>query len=245
MSVPLVCILFVLFARDIMKAALKSGGRVTMKDEESIKANNFINDIPPSRPSTYELLVRQSKKLGNVATRAGAGLRHFLHHDIPLPASAENLIHNLSFTRRQRTLQQTNDLRKVVKESSQVLASARTVFPLTLFPDSVIVDRSKVTIIKRDFFWTSRVISIQIEDILNVEAGVGPFFGSLNVASRVMSSVDHFRIDYFWRDDAIFLKHLIQGYVIAKHNKLDVSELNREELIETLTGLGEDTDRKV
>lgn len=223
--------------------------RVTMKDEESLKPNNFIGDIPPSKPTTYELLVRQSRKMGGVAMKAVVGIRHFLHQDIPVP-SAETFMQSLSFMRhenakREKTLRQTDHLRKVVKESSEVLGSARTVFPLTLFPDSVIVDRSKITIIKRDFFWTSRVISIQIEDILNIEAGVGPFFGSLNIASRVMSSVDHFRIDYFWRDDAIFLKHLIQGYVIAKHNKLDISQLTKKELIETLTGLGEDTDRKI
>jgi hypothetical protein len=214
-----------------------------MKDEESIETNNLIDSVPPTRPSTYELLVRQSKKLGGVAMKAFTGLRHFLHQDIPMPQPAENIINSLSFTKHAKTLQQANDLRKVVKKSSEVLASARTVFPMTLFPDSVIVDRSKITIIKRDFFFTSRVISIQIEDILNVESGIGPFFGSLTVASRVMSSVDHFRIDYFWRSDAIFLKHLIQGYVIAKHNSIDVSQLSQQEMIETLTGLGEDTDR--
>ncbi|HEU5121333.1 MAG TPA: hypothetical protein VFT59_00675, partial [Candidatus Saccharimonadales bacterium] len=216
--------------------------RVAMKEEESIKTTNLIDSVP--RPTTYDLLIRQSKKLGNVAMKAVTGLKHFLQQDVPVPQAAENLMNTISFSRRDKTLQQANHLRKVVKESSQVLASARTVFPMTLFPDSVIVDRSKITIIKRDFFWTSRVVSIQIEDILNIEAGVGPFFGSLNIASRVMSSVDHFRIDYFWRNDAIFLKHLIQGYVIAKHNKIDLGELSKEEMIETLTGIGEDTDRK-
>jgi hypothetical protein len=213
-----------------------------MKDEESIKTTNFIDSMQ-EKSSTYDMLMRQSKKLGSVAMKAGAGLRHFLNHDVPMPQAAENLMQNLSFTKRSEALKQAKNLRKVVKESSQVLASARTVFPMTLFPDSVIVDRSKITIIKRDFFWTSRVISIQIEDILNVEAGVGPFFGSLTIASRVMSSVDHFRIDYFWRDDAIYMKHLIQGYVIAKHNNVEVSELSKEELIEMLTDLGEDSDR--
>lgn len=201
--------------------------------------------MPQERPSAYEMLMRQSKKLGGVAMKARNGIQHLLHQEVPVPQAAENWIENLNFAkRREKSLEEANDLRRVVKESSQVLASARTVFPMTLFPDSIVVDRSKITIIKRDFFWTSRVISIQIEDILNIEAGVGPFFGSLNVASRVMSSVDHFRIDYFWRDDAIFLKHLIQGYVIAKHNKIDTSQLSKEELIETLTGLGEDTDRQ-
>jgi hypothetical protein len=213
-----------------------------MKDEESIRTTNLLENVPPTRPSTYELLVRQSKKMGRVATKAFGDLKHLLNQDIVIPP-AEDIMNNLALIKHRKTLQEASDLRKIVKESSQVLISARTVFPMTPFPHSIIVDRSKVTIIKRDFFWTARVISIQIEDILNVESGVGPFFGSLVLASRVMSSVDHFQINYFWRSDAIFLKHLIQGYVIAKHSKIDTSQLSREEMIETLTGLGEDTDR--
>ena len=213
-----------------------------MKDEGSIETNNLYGNVPPARTSTYDLLLRQSKKLGSVATNTFGGLRHFLNQDIVIPPAGD-IMNNLALARHNKTLQQASELRKMVKESSEVLARARTVFPMTLFPDSVIVDRSKVTIIKRDFFWTARVISIQIEDILNVESGVGPFFGSLTVASRVMSTVDHFNINYFWRDEAIFLKHLIQGYVIAKHNRIDTSQLSKEEVVETLTGLGEDTDR--
>lgn len=213
-----------------------------MKDEESIETSNLYGNVPPTRVSTYDLLLRQSKKLGSVATKAFGGLRHFLTQDIVIPPAGD-IMNSLTLAKHNKTLQQATDLKKMVKESSEVLASARTVFPMTLFPDSIIVDRSKITIVKRDFFWTSRVISIQIEDILNVESGVGPFFGSLNVASRVMSTVDHFRIDYFWRSDAIFLKHLIQGYVIAKHNKIDTNQLTREEVVETLTELGSDSDR--
>lgn len=213
-----------------------------MKDEESIETNNLIDRMPSTRPSTYELLIRQSKKMGGVATRAFGELKHLLNQDIVIPP-AQDIMNNLALIKHHKSLQEAHDLRKIVKKSSQVLASVRTVFPMTPFPHSVIVDRSKVTIIKRDFFWTARVISIQIEDILNVESGVGPFFGSLTVASRVMSSVDHFQINYFWRNEAIFLKHLIQGYVIAKHNKIDVSQLSQQEMLETLTGLGEDSDR--
>lgn len=213
-----------------------------MKDEESIKTTNLLNNVSAPGPSTYELLVRQSKKLGSVATKAFGDLRHLLGQERSVP-SAEEIMNDSILAKHNKSLQEAATLRKMVKDSSQVLISARTVFPMTLFPDSVILDRSKVTIVKRDFFWTARVISIQIEDILNVESAVGPFFGSLTVASRVMSTVDHFQINYFWRNEAIFLKHLIQGYVIAKHNKIDTSQLTKEEMIETLTGLGEDTDR--
>lgn len=134
----------------------------------------------------------------------------------------------------------TENLKKIVKQSHEVLATANTVFPITLFPDTVVVDRTKVTITRRDFFWSSDVMSIRIEDVLNVSASVGPLFGSLTVASRVMSTIDHFKINYFWRNDAIHLKHIIQGYVIAQHNNLDTAHLSKEELVKTLKELGHD-----
>ena len=139
------------------------------------------------------------------------------------------------------TVKKEKELKKIVSQSHEVLMAANTVFPITLFPDSVTVDRTKVTITKRDFFWSSDVMSIRIEDVLNVSASVGPLFGSLTVASRVMSTIDHFKINHFWRNDAIRLKHIIQGYVIAQHNNIDTAHLNKKELTETLIELGHDS----
>jgi len=135
------------------------------------------------------------------------------------------------------------ELQKIVTQSHEVLMVANTVFPITLFPDTVTVDRTKVTITRRDFFWSSDVMSIRIEDVLNVSASVGPLFGSLTVASRVMSTIDHFQINHFWRNDAIRLKHIIQGYVIAQHNKIDTAHLSRKELIDTIVELGQDSNK--
>jgi len=131
-------------------------------------------------------------------------------------------------------------LRAIASRSHEVLMTANTVFPMTLFPDTVTVDRTKVTITRRDFFWSSDVLSIRIEDVLNVEVSVGPLFGSLTVASRVMSTTDHFQIKHLWRSDAMRLKRIIQGYVIAQHNNIDTSHLDKKELIETLMELGHD-----
>jgi hypothetical protein len=217
-----------------------------MKDEDLIETLEPSNNTSSARSSTYELLVRQSKKLGAVATSAFHGVRHMLRQEINFP-SAEGFLGN--FPRRSQSkskgseLSDVAELKKVVKKSHQLLASARTVFPVTLFPDSVMVDRTKVSIIKRDFFWTSNTISFQIEDILNVSCSIGPLFGSLTIASRVMSTVDHFQVNYLWRRDAIFIKHLIQGHIIAKNNKLETDRLSRKEMIDTLCELGIDSDR--
>jgi len=213
-----------------------------MNDEESIEPN--VN-IPSGRPSAYELLVRQSKKLGRVATRAIHGVQHALSREIPLPSAEDfigNFPHRAQDKRKQKELNDAENLKKQVKKSHEILAAARTVWPVTLFPDSIVVDRTKVNIIKRDFFWTSNTISFQVEDILNVSCSIGPMFGSLTIASRVMSTVDHFQINYLWRNDATFLKHLIQGHIIAKNNKLETDKLSKKEMIDTLCELGIDSE---
>lgn len=136
------------------------------------------------------------------------------------------------------------DLEEVLVRSNQVLASAKSVFPWTLFPDTIILDRTKLTIIKRDFFMTEDVMSIRIEDILNVSVAVGPIFGSITIATRVMSSTDHFTLGHFLREDVMHLKHMIQGYVIARHNNIACDHLSYDELVHTLRELGHETSQK-
>lgn len=209
----------------------------------------------PHAPRTYNFLLRLSRRLGSTAASssflvdlgslkgrpdsssnttdvAALAAPHLGH----IAANGGGELQDLGNNRNEK-------LKSIVSKSHEILMSANTVFPITLFPDSVTVDRTKVTITKRDFFWTSDVMSIRIEDVLNVSASVGPIFGSLTIASRVMSTIDHFKINHFWRNDAIRLKHIIQGYVIAQHNNIDTAHLTRAELVETLRELGHDSAR--
>lgn len=209
-----------------------------------IRLNDLTASTTPSlKPIFYDPIVQQSHKLGRVATKAFHDIGRLLHTPVVMSQTGfmdrlreitASAGHNNSIV---------TELRKKVQRSHQVLAIVRAVFPLSLFPDSIVVDRTKVTIIHRTFFWSAETISFQIEDILNVSASVGPFFGSLTIASRVMSTEDHFRVDRLWRRDAIALKHIIQGYVIAKHSGMDTERLARNELVATLSELGIDSDR--
>lgn len=135
---------------------------------------------------------------------------------------------------------QTDDhkLNKIMKNAHEVLAKADTVFPFTLFKDTIIVDRSKVTVIKRNFFMMAETFSIRVEDILNVSTTVGPFFGSIQIVSRVFNTDKPHVINFLWRDDAVKIKHLIHGYVIATHNDIDCDSLSKGELLAMLAKLG-------
>jgi hypothetical protein len=130
------------------------------------------------------------------------------------------------------------ELRQAIQGSKEVLANATTV--LSIFPDTLTVDRAKLTITKRSFIRSAEIASIRIEDILNVTATLGPIFGSVKIVSRVLNSERPYRAGPFWRHDAIRIKHVTQGYVIALQRKIDCSSLPVKELAGMLEKLGHD-----
>lgn len=128
-------------------------------------------------------------------------------------------------------------LRSIADSAHEVLFSTQSVFPFMLFPDSITVDRIKVTVVQRAFFRVSEVNSFQIEDILNVEGDTGPFFGSLKIYTRFFST-EPLRINYLSRKDTIFIKRILQGYNIARQRKIECMHIPRDELVALLYDLG-------
>ena len=136
----------------------------------------------------------------------------------------------------------TEKLLGITLKAHDVLFRANTVFPFTLFPDTVTVDREKLTIANRSFFATAKIISVPIRDILSVEADLGPFFGSVHMTSRYFFTNPH-SIGFLKRSDAIKLQRMLQGYIIAHEQQIDCSELDATNLEALLEDLGKgDTD---
>lgn len=231
-----------------------------MENNEGQDVQQTSQPVSPRLPRSYNFLIQLSRRMGTVATKSSIvhDVRSFMNQEISLSPSEKvfgNTLPKLTMSKtqekkpqddeaaeRQEAQQKAEDLKKIVSQSHEVLMSANTVFPITLFPHTITIDRTKVTITRRDFFWTSDVLSIRVEDVLNVEATVGPLFGALNITGRI-SGLDHFKIAHLWRNDALRMKHVIQGYVIAQHNNIDTSHLSRSDLVETLRELGHDTNR--
>lgn len=130
------------------------------------------------------------------------------------------------------------ELQEAIKGSNEVLATATTT--LTMFPDTITVDRAKLTIAKRSFFRSAEVMSMRIEDILNVTATVGPVFGNIKILSRVINNNQDYTVGRFWRQDAERIKRITQGYIIALQRNIDCSALGTKELAAMLNKLGQD-----
>lgn len=216
-----------------------------MDERDSINPTPISDDLMPgAKLSPYDLLIRQSRKMGKFATRGFDVTKEFLKQDVSALHPDKLLFGQEIRTEMTPVLDSKENLNKIVEKTHQILAYARTVvLPSNVFPDTVIVDRTKITITKRTFFWSSEVISIRIEDVLNVTASTGPFFGTLTISSRVMNSTDHYEINALFRRDALYLKQIIQGYVIAQHNQIQTSHLDKNELIKTLLEIGREIGR--
>lgn len=130
-------------------------------------------------------------------------------------------------------------LKEAIGHASDMLMTASTVFPFTLFPDTVTIDRSKLSVTKRFFFAVSEAFSFRIEDILNVTADTGPFFGSLQITTRFFTTEKKpYQVSYLWRSDALRIKRILQGYIIATTKNIDCSSMPAKKLARMLDELG-------
>jgi hypothetical protein len=128
-------------------------------------------------------------------------------------------------------------LKEIVKESHTTLAKAKAVFPFNFFPDLITIDQHKLSIVYRQFFGIKQTVSVPIENIKNIQADLGPFFGSITVTS------DHFinntqTVNYLTRYDAERIQKLVQGIMVAVKEGVDISKVENHELGELLTDLG-------
>ena len=121
----------------------------------------------------------------------------------------------------------------LVEKSNRILASATSVFPFDFFPNTVNVEEGRVTIIVRDFFFSSRVHSVDIKDISNVFINLAPFFAQLVVVSKTFAA-NQVKIKFLRKSEAIFVRRMIEGLRVFESKQIDTSMYSQEELVAKL-----------
>lgn len=154
-------------------------------------------------------------------------------------ASKAYLLHSLSHLAVKRA-KARDDVTAKVGASQEILTTAKTVFPFTLFPDTVSIDRTNLTIAHRVFYRVASIITIKVEDILNITPNVGPFLGSLRITTTFVDSASPYTVNYLRRDDALKISRIVKGYKMSRERKIDTSQLSKEELVKLLNRLARD-----
>ena len=75
----------------------------------------------------------------------------------------------------------------LVEKSNRILASVTSLFPFDLFPNTINVEEGRITVIVRNFFFSSQVHSVDIKDISNIFINLAPFFAQLVIVSKTFS----------------------------------------------------------
>jgi hypothetical protein len=130
------------------------------------------------------------------------------------------------------------ELTEAIGHSQDVLCRARTVFPFTLFPDTVTLDRSRLSVTRRDMIKTGAVFSIRIEDMLSIVASVDMFFGSIKISTRFFDEAEPYTVRFLKRADALRIKRIVEAYLIARQRGIDTNGLETSELASVLDELG-------
>jgi hypothetical protein len=137
--------------------------------------------------------------------------------------------------------QETHEkLIEVTEKAQDILFTADTVFPFTLFPDTISLDREKLTVVQRFFFRVAKVITVPVTSMISADANIGPFFGSVHMTSKYFVDNTH-TVNFLWRHDAEKVHRLIQGFIIAHEKGIDVDDIEKEDLRILLEDLGHGT----
>jgi hypothetical protein len=140
--------------------------------------------------------------------------------------------------RRLEKAKSEEDLQEAIKDSNEILVTASTLGPI--HRSTITLSRTKLYGEERSGIKSVSVMSVRVEDVLNVDGEVGPVSGFIDISTKFTSPGKPYHIGPFHRKDVLRLKRIIQGYIIALGKKIDLDLISKSELIPMLYELGED-----
>ncbi len=127
-------------------------------------------------------------------------------------------------------------LETLSKRAERIILQATNIFPFDLFPDQIIVDETKVSIVYKEFFWSESIQPILLDSITDVVVETSLFFGKLKIINFNRAEVV---VEWLWKKDALEARRVIQGLVVAKKAGVDFTAYEVGELKEKVSQLGQ------
>lgn len=131
--------------------------------------------------------------------------------------------------------QHTKKLNDLISKSENVLLKVRNIIPF--FTDELVIEASKITVIKRPFFFSEKIHSISIKDVTDVYIETAPFFANINIIDANFSETT-IRINWFWKNNAERARRIITGLMETAKEEIDLKQLSDVNLGEKLEEIG-------
>ncbi|MGH7203856.1 MAG: hypothetical protein ACREHC_05425 [Candidatus Levyibacteriota bacterium] len=125
------------------------------------------------------------------------------------------------------------------------LLRTKTVFPFNFFPDTLVIDTTKVTVVRKMLFATESVMTAPLKDISDVTLQTALFLGSITISYMPhtevpgMTKPEDITITALSREHAIRAKNILKGIVVAKAEEIDIAKLSPDEVKTVIEKFGE------
>ncbi len=124
----------------------------------------------------------------------------------------------------------------LLTKSDKILFKTKSLFPLDLFPDEIVVSVHKVDIIYNEFL-TRRIQPVYIQNIWDVFVNNGIFFSTLHLIDAGFAN-NTIVINNLTNKDAIDAMKIIQGLVVAVKQNIDLTKIDSTDLVGKVRTLG-------
>lgn len=119
---------------------------------------------------------------------------------------------------------------------SRMLARSRQIFPLSLFPDEIIVEELRIVWIRKMGPWAEEIVSIMTTDIASVNCASGLLFGYIHIKS--LTGGPEILVDDLHKRDVYKIMSLIEGIAMSAREGLVVEGSNLDEERDHLLAAG-------
>ncbi len=140
-----------------------------------------------------------------------------------------------------------SQLVEIPTATARELYRINSIFPLDFFPDELVIDEIKVSVIYRHFL-SHQINNILIKDITDITLNSTLFFGSLimtggeyeGFSSTSEDQKGPLTISKLWLQEAQIAKRIILGLTILSDQKVDTTQMTVEDILKKTTELGND-----
>lgn len=143
----------------------------------------------------------------------------------------------------QKATQEWRKLQELARVDNQPLVQVTGTFPFEFFPTTITVDRKKVTVYDRVFFFNRAIQSLLIEDLMSVRVETGILFATLRVVDKHYPGED-IVVRFLPKQLAKEARWVIEGLMVAQKEKIDLTYIPREELSQKLLEIGKTQSEK-
>lgn len=157
---------------------------------------------------------------------------------LPIKVKRKDIEEGIKEEEKNRMVKKIHDKQKMnmLIEESKPLYKIKTTWPFDLFPSSLIIEKNKIDIVHKSFFYTQQAFPILIKNIKAIIIENTPFFATLKFDVELGKDPDPLR--FLKKKEATRARRIIHGLVACENEGIDMGNFSSKELIEKVEEIG-------